>query len=289
MQQIIARPGGKARMKREILKRAPPHDTYIEPFFGGGSVFFEKPRVKKEVINDADKELIDFYRACRTPGVSFRKANLRASRKRYDRHSKSKPKTPQGKVNRYLYLSKRGFGGNINGYSPSLAKRKGAGGRQSGIKNIGIDQQKRLRKVKIENKDFEKVIKDHDKKSAFIYMDPPYYKESKGMYKHDDSGASPERVLHAAKRAKGKVIITYNDSPKIRRLAHELGLHVSTEKITYALNCKSDRRYRKNLIITNYPRTKKKAVRTRKPPGKKKTPVKRKAPMIRKPRAKRRK
>ena len=277
MHQILGWPGGKARMKREILKRAPPHDTYIEPFFGGGSVFFEKPRVKKEVINDADKELIEFYRACRKPGVSFRKANLRASRMRYEKHSKSKPKTPQGKVNRYLYLKKMSFGGKMNGYAPSLAKTKGTGGKHDRIKLIGTDQQKRLRNVKIENRDFEKVIKDHDKKSALIYMDPPYHKESKGLYKHDDSGASPERVLRAAKRAKGKVIITYNDSPKIRHLAHELGLHVSTEKITYALNCKSDRRYRTNLIITNFPTRNGKPVKARKPPIKRKTPVKRRA------------
>ena len=35
--------GGKQRMLNEILPKIPVHACYVEPFFGGGAVFFAKP------------------------------------------------------------------------------------------------------------------------------------------------------------------------------------------------------------------------------------------------------
>lgn len=49
-------------MLPHILSLIPPHEIYVEPFFGGGAVFFAKPRVKVEVINDQNDMLINFYR-----------------------------------------------------------------------------------------------------------------------------------------------------------------------------------------------------------------------------------
>src|SRR5690606_537663 len=39
------------------------HDEYREPFVGGGSVFFAKPKVSLNWINDLDDELITTYKA----------------------------------------------------------------------------------------------------------------------------------------------------------------------------------------------------------------------------------
>ena len=39
-----------------------PHEEFREPFVGGGSVFFGKPKVKKNWINDIDAELINTYK-----------------------------------------------------------------------------------------------------------------------------------------------------------------------------------------------------------------------------------
>ena len=42
----------------------PPHKIYIEPFFGGGAVFFAKEPSYLEVINDINDNIITFYRVC---------------------------------------------------------------------------------------------------------------------------------------------------------------------------------------------------------------------------------
>ena len=55
-----ARLGGKSRLKKRLLSNfAPNYEsmTYIEPFFGGGSLFFYKKPSKTEVINDLDKNI----------------------------------------------------------------------------------------------------------------------------------------------------------------------------------------------------------------------------------------
>ena len=60
MQTLIKWPGGKTSEFPHIKDLVPRFDRYIEPFFGGGAVFFQlKP--EKAIINDVCRELTDFY------------------------------------------------------------------------------------------------------------------------------------------------------------------------------------------------------------------------------------
>lgn len=61
MQPLIKWPGGKSKEFVFIKDLIPQFDRYIEPFFGGGAVFFNL-QPKSAIINDFCKELIDFYR-----------------------------------------------------------------------------------------------------------------------------------------------------------------------------------------------------------------------------------
>ncbi len=57
--------GGKSYLAGRIIAAMPPHRRYIEPFFGGGSVFLRKPAAQHEVINDLDHEVMTFWRVVR--------------------------------------------------------------------------------------------------------------------------------------------------------------------------------------------------------------------------------
>src|SRR5947199_68760 len=48
--------GGKAVLARQIVALLPPHDTYVEPFLGGGAVFLAKKPAISEIINDIHGE-----------------------------------------------------------------------------------------------------------------------------------------------------------------------------------------------------------------------------------------
>ncbi|MCM1568607.1 MAG: DNA adenine methylase [Roseburia sp.] len=60
MKTIIKWPGGKSKEIKNIESMIPAYDRYIEPFFGGGAVYFslEPP---KAVVNDISTLLMSFY------------------------------------------------------------------------------------------------------------------------------------------------------------------------------------------------------------------------------------
>ena len=57
--------GGKQKLVSTIVPLIPNHNLYCEPFLGGAAVFFAKQPSAVEVINDTNKELINFYQVCR--------------------------------------------------------------------------------------------------------------------------------------------------------------------------------------------------------------------------------
>ncbi|GAB5405479.1 MAG: DNA adenine methylase [Aureliella sp.] len=62
--------GGKTYLAAAIVEMMPVHVHYVEPFFGGGAVFFRKPdeliEGHSEVINDVYAELVNFWRVLQT-------------------------------------------------------------------------------------------------------------------------------------------------------------------------------------------------------------------------------
>ena len=55
--------GGKTQLLSEILPKIPPqYGRFIEPFFGGGAVFFAV-RPENGIIADSNPELVNLYRS----------------------------------------------------------------------------------------------------------------------------------------------------------------------------------------------------------------------------------
>ena len=67
----LARPllkwaGGKTQLLREIIPKMPEkYGRFIEPFFGGGAVFFAV-RPEGGIIADSNPELVNLYRSVAT-------------------------------------------------------------------------------------------------------------------------------------------------------------------------------------------------------------------------------
>ncbi|MBD63411.1 MAG: hypothetical protein CMD68_04945 [Gammaproteobacteria bacterium] len=73
MQTLLKWAGGKGRELKFILPQIPSFiDNYYEPFFGGGAVYFSLDRVNSCCyVNDASKELINFYKSIKNQNVTF--------------------------------------------------------------------------------------------------------------------------------------------------------------------------------------------------------------------------
>lgn len=61
MNPLIKWPGGKSGEISKFEKYIPDHSRYIEPFFGGGALFFHL-QPKSAAINDISDSLIEYYR-----------------------------------------------------------------------------------------------------------------------------------------------------------------------------------------------------------------------------------
>lgn len=75
----------------------------------------------------------------------------------------------------------------------------------------------RLANTVVENKDFEALIRQYDRESAFFYCDPPYY-ETEGHYEVVFRKEDHKRLRDTLVSGKGKWMVSYNDCTFIRDL-----------------------------------------------------------------------
>ncbi len=60
MNTLIKWPGGKSGEINKIEGLFPKHERYVEPFFGGGAVFFHL-QPQNAIINDISQSLMEYY------------------------------------------------------------------------------------------------------------------------------------------------------------------------------------------------------------------------------------
>jgi DNA adenine methylase len=68
---LIKWPGGKSSEIKHIEKLIPKHNRYIEPFFGGGALYFDL-MPKRAAINDISDNLINFYQLIKLRDKKFK-------------------------------------------------------------------------------------------------------------------------------------------------------------------------------------------------------------------------
>lgn len=65
--------GGKQLMARYILPNIADHKLYCELFAGGAAIFFGKEPSEIEVLNDTNRELMNFYRVVQNDFAALEK------------------------------------------------------------------------------------------------------------------------------------------------------------------------------------------------------------------------
>lgn len=71
MNPLIKWPGGKSREIAIIKDYIPPHKRYVEPFFGGGALFFDLAP-ECAAINDISRDLMLFYKLVKDQNPELR-------------------------------------------------------------------------------------------------------------------------------------------------------------------------------------------------------------------------
>ena len=192
MKPVISYYGGKQRMASKIVPLIPQHTVYVEPFCGGAAIFFAKPWPKvtntdhyREVINDHDKRLINFYQQLRDNGPALVDA-LQLTLYSEHEHQLAKELDCEDKLEaarRYYVNVQQSFSNELNcGWARKVFSRNNGATWANKIAQLPkyLD---RMASVQIACNDALKVIKQFDSPQTFFYCDPPYPAAEQGHYK----------------------------------------------------------------------------------------------------------
>lgn len=221
MNSFMSWVGGKKALRNAVLARFPPYyERYIEVFGGAGWVLFHKPPgADFEIYNDFNSNLTNLYRCVRdNPNkLKYKLRYVLNSREDFDRivslHKRGIfPKLHDfDRAAKFYQLIRYSYASSLDSY----------GSQPHSMWNDfpQIDMvARRLQKVVIENKDFEKLIRQYDRPVSFFYCDPPYY-ATENYYKDVGFTAADHiRLRDALLRCSGKFLVSYNDCPEIREI-----------------------------------------------------------------------
>ena len=223
LKPLVKWSGGKSREIQRFCHHYPKNfDIYIEPFVGGGSVFFDL-NFRKNVIADVHKELINFYQQIKEDKaieIYEKVSKLEIDEATYYFvRDKMAIETPVDAAIRFYYLRKMAFRGMLR-YNKS-GKFNIPWGRYKSVNYELIKDNnytKLLKRTEIKMISFEDIFDIYDDEKNFIFLDPPYDTVFKN-YGYCQFGEEHQRKLaNLFKSTKSKCLMIIGDSELIREL-----------------------------------------------------------------------
>lgn len=139
-----------------------------------------------------------------------------------------------------MYLYKQSYGANGKNFT-----KKGH------VQNNGFTDAhaNKLKKTKVLNQDFRKVMKSNDRTDVLQYLDPPYVVGGDTYKTH---GVTPKEVCDAVKKIKkADVIVSYDNRPEVRNACKGLKMSTISFKYSDPVNGGVSNNLKKELLITN--------------------------------------
>jgi len=273
MQPIIKYVGGKRR-EIPIFKKwlDIDFDIYIEPFVGGGAVYFYL-EPQKAIINDLNKKLITFYKEVANNREGLIKEILQMKNEE-DFYYKIR-KMFNDEIEKefsdaaiFAYINRMAYSGLVR-YSGGRKDENGNwieeprfnvpyGRYKTTMEKLASfiteEASQLLQRTLILNEDFEQIFERiNEIDNPFIFLDPPYIST---FHNYNGDGFSIEdhqRLAKCFKETHGKCLLIIKDHPIIREL-YDGYIKDSYDK-NYAINVKNrmkDVTEACHLIIANY-------------------------------------
>lgn len=258
-------PGGKSRAVNQIAAMMPGNFTeYREPFVGGGSFFINLHQRRLHLpiwINDLNRDLYCFWKHAQTDLDSLVAEATKIRDGATDGQNlfnKLMAEYESGlstfeRAVRFFVLNRITFSGTVDsgGYSQQAFDRRFTA---SSIERLG-ELRSVLAEVKITNLDYTELLAGAGE-DVFIFLDPPYLRAAKSKL-YGRRGALHTAFDHRAfaenmKNCCAKWLITYDDSPEIRRNFRFANIY--DWELQYGMNnyMRAFAPVGKELFITNY-------------------------------------
>jgi DNA adenine methylase len=267
MKTFLRRPGNKSKHLKHIIPHIPKFTgTYFEPFLGTGAVYLHL-LPKKAVLNDLNKDIIAIWKLVKTnPNFiiqeidKFKKTFLPKSNEMKlkqckDIVSKMNTYTGDQRTINYLLMIYCSFKGivedKIHSLLTVLNKTNSCHIFTENYKSKILELQNILKNVKIENKDYSKVL-DKTKKGDFVFLDPPYISDKKYGFEYNKneefSIKSLKEELQKLDKKQVKWMMTQVDTKSVRTFFQNYNIKPYMNK----LSINGSDFPMKELIITNY-------------------------------------
>ena len=249
---ILRRLGNKGKIADKIQSYFPAHKVYIEPFFGAGGMFFNKPKAKYNIVNDLDSDVFNLFQIVMNQKEELEKAFLLMPihSDLLDYWKKNEETEPIKKALRFLFLSNltvMGTGNSIQGgiYNDKLSfyeKIEPCFKYLDNVKMFNTDFKDFLnKKIAFGDSGFSCGINE-----TFIYCDPPYL-GADSNYSNDFTEAQTEDLFNTLIETKCKFSISEFNHPFIINEAKKRGLN-----IIYIGERQNLKNRRTEILITNY-------------------------------------
>lgn len=176
LKPIIKWSGGKTDEIKIIEKYIPEFNgKYIEPFVGGGALYFHL-QPKKAVISDVHKELIAFYKAIADGKAGEIKEFMDTHQNNEETYYSIRNNSEMSDYCKFYYLRKTCYRGMMRynksgGFNVPFGRYKTLNYNE--LDNT--DYYELLNRTEILNEPFESVFQKYsDDPDNFIFLDPPY-------------------------------------------------------------------------------------------------------------------
>jgi DNA adenine methylase len=274
MKPILKWAGGKRQLLKVILNELPKKfNSYFEPFFGGGALFFEL-LPKTAYINDINDELINLYRIFQSPKLvlsliqELRRHEQLHSKDFYyqirelDRSPKFKKLSKVKRAARILYLNKACFNGlyrvNSKGFFNVPFNGKDKVKLFDSTNFQQISDYFKVNSIKLFVGDFAEVLKNA-RKGDFVYLDPPYdFIEEKSSFtayaKENFTQEDQTRLSNICIELNNKGVfwlLSNHDTKNIRNLFKNF--NIKSVKANRLINSDASKRDKiEEVLIKNY-------------------------------------
>jgi len=203
----------------------PPHHSYLEPYFGGGAILFNKEPSRIETVNDLDGDVVNLFQVIQNPVQREELIRLVVytpyARAEYDG---AFPESPGdlGSVERaknFLIHSGMGHGFRLcekTGFKRDVYAREAAYAVRywnrlpDEISGVAL----RLKMVQIEHRPAVELIKAFNHSNVLVYADPPYVMSTRGrkMYRHEMADEDHIELAETLLQHTGPVMLSGYDN-----------------------------------------------------------------------------
>lgn len=226
MAPVLKYPGSKYTLADWIIEHMPRHETYLEPFFGSGAIFFNKKPCPVETINDMDHNVVNLFKVIRerpeelatlvewTPWSRKEYQDLLTSASAEDYFVRTGDELEDAR--RLLVRMWMGHGSKTSdrtGWRHNVQAKVGncCARVWHKLPDRIVAAAKRLKDAQIECRPALELIERYRYQKVLIYADPPYMFETrrdKRQYKHEMPDADHIDLLEVLDKHPGPVLLS---------------------------------------------------------------------------------